>query len=119
MKKLKLFLLCAGGIAIVVAAVLLFMAVKVDLKVIWEIATRYQGGGSSSNLTDPRPKILIISGVALGAGLLIGLAIGLPLHRAPSQKEIDRMVEARVQQRLNPLPPDATGGPETPGQRTP
>lgn len=105
MKRFKLFLLAVGAIAIVVGAVMLFMAVKVDLKVIWEIATRYQGGGTSNNLVDPRPKILIISGIALGAGLLIGLGLGLPLHRAPSQKQLDRLVEARVQERLNPQPP--------------
>ena len=104
MKNLKLALLAIGGIALIVGAVMLFMAVSVDMKVVWEIATRYQGGGTKETLHDPRPKMLIISGIALGSGLLIGLGLGLPLHRALSQKKLDALVEQRVQQRLAPAP---------------
>ncbi|KYH45725.1 hypothetical protein [Branchiibius sp. NY16-3462-2] len=109
MKKLKLTLLVLGLIAGIVGGIMLIMVISVDLKVIWEIATRYQGGGTTKGLTDPRPRILWISGLALGAGLLIGLGLGLPLHRALSQKKLDALVEQRVQQRL-------AGTPETPEQ---
>lgn len=100
MKKFKLTLVVLGLIALVVGGVLLFMVLSVDLKVIWEIATRYQGGGTTKGLTDPRPKMGIICGLAVGAGLLIGLGLGLPLHRSLSQKKLDALVEQRVQQRL-------------------
>ena len=107
MKKLKLTLLALGLIALIVGAVMLFMAVSVDMKVVWEIATRYQGGGTKETLHDPRPKMLIISGIALGAGVLIGLGLGLPLHRALSQKKLDALVDQRVQQRLAGSAPEA------------
>lgn len=100
MKALKISLVILGGIALVVGAVLLFMAVAVDLKVIWEIATRYQGGGSQNGLRDPRPTITIIAAIALGAGLLIGLGIGLPRRLQPSRKKLDALVDARVEGRL-------------------
>lgn len=109
MKNLKLALLAIGAIALIVGGVMLFMTVSVDMKVVWEIATRYQGSGTKETLHDPRPKMLIISAIALGGGFLIGLGLGLPLHRALSQKKIDAMVEQRVQQRL-------AGTPETPEQ---
>lgn len=100
MKKFKLTLLVLGLIALVVGGIMLFMTVSVDMKVVWEIATRYQGSGSKETLRDPRPKMLIISGISLGAGLLLGLGVGLPLHRALSQKKLDALVDERVQQRL-------------------
>ncbi|HRA07819.1 MAG TPA: hypothetical protein PKV13_14590, partial [Propionicimonas sp.] len=91
-----------GVIAVAVGAVMLFMAVMVDLKVIWEIATRYS---TDTSLVDPRPNIMIITGVALGAGLLLGLGIGLPAKLALSQKKLDELVDTRVQQRLGSTPP--------------
>lgn len=109
MKNLKLALLAIGGIALIVGIVMLFMATNVDMKVVWEIATRYQGSGTKETLHDPRPKMLIISAIALGAGVLIGLGIGLPLHRAPSEKKLNAMVEERVQQRLAEPSPEGRG----------
>ena len=100
MKVVKITLLIIGGIILVVAAVMLFMALMVNLKVLWEIATRYQGGGSQNGLVDPRMNILIITGLALAAGLLIGLGIGLPRRRALSDAKMDAAVEARVQERF-------------------
>jgi len=100
MKVLKVILLVLGAIALIVGAVMLFMALMVDLKVIWEIATRYQGGGTTAGLHDPRGNILLISGIALGAGLLLGIGIGLPAQRGLTDKKIDQLVEARVAERL-------------------
>ena len=100
MKVLKVILLVVGAIALIVGAVMLFMALMVDLKVIWEIATRYQGGGTTAGLHDPRGNILLISGIALGAGLLLGIGIGLPAQRGLTDKKIDQLVEARVAGRL-------------------
>ncbi|HQZ00703.1 MAG TPA: hypothetical protein PLQ63_11965 [Propionicimonas sp.] len=102
MKVLKVILAVLGVIAVAVGAVMLFMAVMVDLKVIWEIATRYS---TDTSLVDPRPNIMIITGVALGAGLLLGLGIGLPAKLALSQKKLDELVDTRVQQRLGSTPP--------------
>jgi len=96
MKVLKIILAALGLIAVAVGAVMLFMAVMVDLKVIWEIATRYS---TDTTLVDPRPNIMLITGIALGAGLLLGLGIGLPIRRALSAKKLDELVETRVAQR--------------------
>lgn len=97
MKVLKITLLVLGLIALTVAGVMLFMALMVELKVIWEIATRYS---TDTNLLDPRQNLLVISGVVLGSGLLLGLGLGLPTRGALSEKKLDELVEARVQQRL-------------------
>ncbi len=110
MKVLKAVLLVAGLIAVIVGGVMLFMALMVDLKVVWEIATRYQGGGTTTGLVDPREKILLITGIALGAGVLLGLGIGLPIRRAPSDKKLDELVEARIAERQSP----PSEGPATP-----
>lgn len=102
MKVVKIILLAAGLITLAVGAWMLFMTVRVDLKIIWEIATRYS---TTTNLVDPRQNLLVLTGVALAAGLLLGLAAGLPLRFAPSEKKLDELVEARVQQRLAPATP--------------
>lgn len=112
MKVLKVILLVLGLIGATVAGVMLFMAMNVELKVIWEIATRYS---TASDLRDPRPNLMIISGIVLGAGLLLGLGLGLPTRVGPSQKRLEEQIENRVQARLNvasdpttePTPPPA------------
>lgn len=98
MKVVKIILLVAGLIALVVGAFMLFMTVMVHLKVVWEIATRY---ATTTDLIDPRHQVFVITAIALGAGILIGLGLGLPLQLAPSEKKLDALVEARVQQRLS------------------
>lgn len=104
MKVLKAILAVLGLVALVVGGVMLFMAVMVDLKVIWEIATRYS---TDTSLVDPRPNIMIITGIALGAGLLLGLGLGLPAHRTLSARRLDEMVDERVAQRRNSdVPPE-------------
>lgn len=113
MKALKAILLLLGLVAAAVGGVMLFMAMNVELKVIWEIATRYSTvSGAGTDLRDPRPNLLIITGIAVGAGLLLGLGLGLPARLAPSQRKLDESIEARVQERLNatgpttdPVPP--------------
>lgn len=115
MKALKITLLVLGLVAAVVGGVMLFMAVSIDLKVIWEIATRYSNvSGAGTDLRDPRPSLLLISGIALGSGLLIGLGLGFPTKLGLSQKKLDELVESRVQARLtasggstDPVPPQA------------
>lgn len=97
MKVLKAILVVLGLIALTTGAVMLFMALMVELKVIWEIATRYS---TDTNLRDPRQNLLIISGIVLGAGLTLGLGLGLPTRVGLSQKKLDELVEAGVQQRL-------------------
>ncbi|MGC3995875.1 MAG: hypothetical protein QM779_17460 [Propionicimonas sp.] len=97
MKVLKVILLVLGLVAAATAGVMLFMAMNVELKVIWEIATRYS---TDTDLRDPRPNLLIISGIVLGAGLLLGLGLGLPGRLSPSQKKLDDLVETRVEERL-------------------
>lgn len=102
MKALKIILLVLGLVAASVGGVMLFMAMNVELKVIWEIATRYSTvSGAGTDLRDPRPNLLLITGIALGSGLLLGLALGLPARLGLSQKKLDEQVEARVQARMN------------------
>jgi hypothetical protein len=110
MKALKISLLVLGLVAVAVGGVMLFMAMNVELKVIWEIATRYSNvSGAGTDLRDPRPNLMIITGIAVGAGLLLGLGLGLPGKLSPSQKKLEETIEARVQARLN-----ATEGPSDP-----
>jgi hypothetical protein len=110
MKALKAILLLLGLIAAATGGVMLFMAMNVELKVIWEIATRYSTvSGAGTDLRDPRPNLLIITGIAVGAGLLLGLGLGLPARLGLSEKKLEESIEARVQSRLN-----AVGGPSDP-----
>ncbi|WP_156887359.1 hypothetical protein [Propionicicella superfundia] len=105
MKVLKIILLAVGLIGLIIAGSLLFMTVMIDIKVIWEIATRY---GTTSGLKDPRQTVLVIAALAAGAGLALGVGLSLPTRFAPSQKKLDELVEARIQERLaEPAPAPA------------
>lgn len=98
MKVLKVSLLVLGGIALVIGISVLFMTVVVDIKVLYEIATRYS---TSSDLKDPRQSVLVIAGLAALGGLLIGMGIGLPTRRYPSDDALDVLVEQRIKQNLD------------------
>lgn len=115
MKVVKITLAALGLIALTVAGAMLFMAVMVDIKVVWEIATRYS---TSTTLKDPRQSVAIISGLAAVAGLLLGLGIGLPSRLPASAKKFDELVEQRVSERLASATqhsePEATEVPEAP-----
>lgn len=105
MKVLKITLFAIGAIVLIVASWLLFMTVMVDIKVLWEIATRYS---TSTGLKDPRPTSLMIAGLAAVGGLFIGVGLGLPMRLGPSDEKLDELVEARLRERL------AIQGPSTP-----
>lgn len=97
MKVLKILLLALGVIGLIVAGWLLFMTVMVDIKVLWEIATRYS---TSTGLKDPRQTSLMIAGLAAAGGLFIGVGLGLPMRLGPSDEKLDELVEARLRERL-------------------
>lgn len=98
MKILKVGLLVLGAIALLVGGWMLFMTVMVDVKVLYEIATRYS---TSSDLKDPRQSVLLIAGLAALGGVLVGIGIGLPMKSSPSEKKLNEMVEQRIRERLD------------------
>ncbi len=98
MRVVKIGLFVLGGIALLVGGWMLFMTVMVDIKVLYEIATRYS---TSSDLKDPRQSVLIIAGLAALGGLLVGIGIGLPMKLKPTDQQLDELVEQRIRERLD------------------
>ncbi len=102
MKVAKVILLILGFAALAAGAAMFFFTSMIDMKVVWEIATRYST--EKTSLVDPRQSLLVILGLAFGSGLLIGLGLGLPSKFAPSEGKLNALVEARLREQSSPEP---------------
>jgi len=95
LKVLKRVLLIIGLVAIVGLALYFFFVVWQDVRNLWAVAVSNQ---SATQLSNPRWKILVTTGLTLVAGVILGLGIAFPSKRRYDEAELDKRVAKQLEE---------------------